>query len=198
MHPLIRVPALACCAVYYILAFMPRGGEVYRRHRSGTSGAWMGHRALCAPFFGRRMRKHACESLATGSLPGGEAAAGGFDRNTNCARPGEVAMIQLELQSSERIPSIDELAGMVLVVLSHAELVYGVETIIAYGLTLPAFGVGVGVNLFLRQIAFHARRRTPHPLRTEKSPTCGWGRSCLDQWPENEQPGANTCGKGVM
>ena len=58
-------------------------------------------------------------------------------------------MIQAEPQASERIGAIDELRGLAvgLVVLSHAGLVYGLETDIAYGLAVPAFGVGV--DLFL-------------------------------------------------
>ena len=52
-------------------------------------------------------------------------------------------------QPGERIGVIDELRGLalVMVVLSHVGLVYGLETNIAYGLALPAFGVGV--DLFL-------------------------------------------------
>jgi peptidoglycan/LPS O-acetylase OafA/YrhL len=58
-------------------------------------------------------------------------------------------MIKREQQATERIGAIDELRGLALglVVLSHAGLVYGLETDIAYGLALPAFGVGV--DLFL-------------------------------------------------
>jgi len=50
-----------------------------------------------------------------------------------------------KLRASARIHSIDELRGLalVLVVLSHAGLVYGLDTDIAYGLAIPAFGVGV-------------------------------------------------------
>ncbi|MGA9600220.1 MAG: acyltransferase family protein [Methylocystis sp.] len=58
-------------------------------------------------------------------------------------------MIQGKLQPGERIGVIDELRGLalVMVVLSHVGLVYGLETDIAYSLALPAFGVGV--DLFL-------------------------------------------------
>ncbi len=58
-------------------------------------------------------------------------------------------MIQGELHASERIGAIDELRGLalIMVVLSHVGLVYGLETDIAYSLALPAFGVGV--DLFL-------------------------------------------------
>lgn len=54
-------------------------------------------------------------------------------------------MIQGERKASERIGAIDELRGLalVMVVLSHVGLVYGLETDIAYSLALPAFGVGV-------------------------------------------------------
>ena len=58
-------------------------------------------------------------------------------------------MIQGKPQPGERIGVIDELRGLalVMVVLSHVGLVYGLETNIAYCLALPAFGVGV--DLFL-------------------------------------------------
>ena len=58
-------------------------------------------------------------------------------------------MIQGKPQPGERIGVIDELRGLalVMVVLSHVGLVYGLETDIAYCLPLPAFGVGV--DLFL-------------------------------------------------
>jgi peptidoglycan/LPS O-acetylase OafA/YrhL len=58
-------------------------------------------------------------------------------------------MIEGKPQPNERIGVIDELRGLalVMVVLSHVGLVYGLETDIAYGLALPAFGVGV--DLFL-------------------------------------------------
>jgi peptidoglycan/LPS O-acetylase OafA/YrhL len=81
--------------------------------------------------------------------PQGEDADSGFDRNANRARPEGVAMIQGKPQPGERIGVIDELRGLalVMVVLSHVGLVYGLETDIAYSLALPAFGVGV--DLFL-------------------------------------------------
>jgi len=81
--------------------------------------------------------------------PEGEDAGGGFDRNANRVRPEAVAMGQGKPRPSERIGVIDELRGLalVMVVLSHVGLVYGLETDIAYGLALPAFGVGV--DLFL-------------------------------------------------
>src|SRR5208283_222119 len=81
--------------------------------------------------------------------PKGEDADSGFGRNANRARPEGVAMIQGKLQPGERIGVIDELRGLalVMVVLSHVGLLYGLETDIAYGLALPAFGVGV--DLFL-------------------------------------------------
>jgi peptidoglycan/LPS O-acetylase OafA/YrhL len=46
---------------------------------------------------------------------------------------------------THRIGAIDELRGLALcaVVLSHIGLVYGLDTPLAYGLALPAFGVGV-------------------------------------------------------
>ena len=58
-------------------------------------------------------------------------------------------MNQGKPQPGERIGVIDELRGLalVMVVLSHVGLVYGLETDIAYCLALPAFGVGV--DLFL-------------------------------------------------
>jgi len=58
-------------------------------------------------------------------------------------------MIRGKPQPGERIGVIDELRGLalVMVVLSHVGLVYGLETDIAYSLALPAFGVGV--DLFL-------------------------------------------------
>ncbi len=81
--------------------------------------------------------------------PKGEDADSGFGRNPNRARPEGVAMIQGKPQPGERIGVIDELRGLalVMVVLSHVGLVYGLETNVAYGLALPAFGVGV--DLFL-------------------------------------------------
>jgi peptidoglycan/LPS O-acetylase OafA/YrhL len=81
--------------------------------------------------------------------PKGEDAGGGFDGNANRARPEGVAMIEGRPQLAERIGVVDELRGLalVMVVFSHVGLVYGLETDIAYGLALPAFGVGV--DLFL-------------------------------------------------
>ena len=54
-------------------------------------------------------------------------------------------MIQSKAKAIERIGAIDELRGLalVLVILSHVGLVYGLETDVAYALALPAFGVGV-------------------------------------------------------
>jgi peptidoglycan/LPS O-acetylase OafA/YrhL len=54
-------------------------------------------------------------------------------------------MIQSKTKESRRIGAIDELRGLalVLVMLSHVGLVYGLETDVAYALALPAFGVGV-------------------------------------------------------
>lgn len=54
-------------------------------------------------------------------------------------------MIQSKTKTIERIGAIDELRGLalVLVMLSHVGLVYGLETDVAYALALPAFGVGV-------------------------------------------------------
>ena len=54
-------------------------------------------------------------------------------------------MIQRKTKTSRRIGAIDELRGLalVLVMLSHVGLVYGLETDVAYALALPAFGVGV-------------------------------------------------------
>jgi len=96
------------------------------------------------------MRKHARECLATGIVTRrAKTPAAGFDRNANRARPKTVAMIQGKPQASERIGAIDELRGLalVMVVLSHVGLVHGLETGVADGLALPAFGVGV--DLFL-------------------------------------------------
>ena len=77
--------------------------------------------------------------------PQGEDAGGGFGRNPTRARPKGVAMIQGKTKTSGRIGAIDELRGLaiVLVMLSHVGLVYGLETDVAYALALPAFGVGV-------------------------------------------------------
>lgn len=95
------------------------------------------------------MRKHARERLATGIVTRRAKTPAAASIATNRARPEGVAMIQGKPQPIERIGAIDELRGLalVLVVLSHAGLVYGLETDIAYGLALPAFGVGV--DLFL-------------------------------------------------
>ena len=51
-------------------------------------------------------------------------------------------MIQRKTKTSRRIGAIDELRGLalVLVMLSHVGLVYGLETDVAYALALPAFG----------------------------------------------------------
>jgi len=58
-------------------------------------------------------------------------------------------MIEGRPQLAERIGVVDELRGLalIMVVFSHVGLIYGLETDIAYGLALPAFGVGV--DLFM-------------------------------------------------
>ena len=86
-------------------------------------------------------REQCVEATRQGSSPKGEDAGGGFDRNATRARSEGVAMIQSKTKTSERIGAIDELRGLalVLVMLSHVGLVYGLETDVAYSLALPAF-----------------------------------------------------------
>jgi peptidoglycan/LPS O-acetylase OafA/YrhL len=105
---------------------------------------------LDAPFRWRtHAQAHTREPRDRDRRPEGEDAGGGFDRNASRARPEGVAMIQGRPQPGERIGIIDELRGLalIMVVLSHVGLVYGLETDIGYSLALPAFGVGV--DLFL-------------------------------------------------
>jgi peptidoglycan/LPS O-acetylase OafA/YrhL len=88
---------------------------------------------------------------------GEDAGGGGFDRNASRARPEGIAMIQRKPQPGERIGVIDELRGLalIMVVLSHVGLVYGLETDIAYGLALPAFSVGVDLFLVISGFVIH-------------------------------------------
>ena len=110
---------------------------------------WAGGALTClldAPLFGKTHAQTCTRKFGDRDHhPKGEYAGGELDCNASRARPEGLAVTQVEMKHSERIGGIDELRGLalILVVLSHAGLVYGLETGVAYGLALPAFGIGV-------------------------------------------------------
>lgn len=86
-----------------------------------------------APLCQSSARERASQLRDRDRHPKGEGAGGGFGRNPTRARPEGVAMIQSKTKATKRIGAIDELRGLalVLVMLSHVGLVYGLESNLA-------------------------------------------------------------------